>query len=162
MSTKTAFIPALILIAVLSSGGSAAAAEQAQHQHGRAQPLQLRLDGTAQWPTDEALRQGMSNIRRLLGDRLEDIHGGRLSDAHYQMLAKQIEGELQNIIHNCRLPQEADAMLHVVLAEILQGTALMAGQSGAPGRPEGAARIAQALDGYGQYFAHLGWQPLVH
>ena len=55
------------------------------------------------------------------------------------------------------LPEDADAQLHVVLEQIIDGVAEMKA-----GRDKGAVKIVQALDMYGKYFNHTGWKPLPH
>ena len=54
----------------------------------------------------------------------------------------------------CKLPEEADAQLHVVLAEILEGVdAMRVG----PDRLGGARRVVRALEAYGRHFDHPNW-----
>ena len=55
------------------------------------------------------------------------------------------------VVANCKLPEEADAQLHVVLAEILEGVDTM--RAGAD-RLGGARRVVRALEAYGRHFDH--------
>ncbi len=48
-------------------------------------------------------------------------------------------------------------MLHVLLADLMAGAEAMEGKTGRP-RREGALQVLQALDAYGRYFQHAGWQ----
>lgn len=81
----------------------------------------LKLNGERKWPTDEPLRQGMANIRKALGPHFGAIHQGTAAPRVYQALAARIEAEVAGIVRNCKLDPEADAMLHLVLADLLQG-----------------------------------------
>ncbi len=49
----------------------------------------------------------------------------RKSDAQYDALASRIEARVNFIVANCRLPPAADANLHYVIADLLQGVNLM-------------------------------------
>lgn len=60
------------------------------------------------------------------------------------------------MIANCELPADADAQLHILLEQILGGIEAM--RSDAPLR--GAVEVAHALEAYGTYFEHEGWEPL--
>ncbi|MEW6098304.1 MAG: hypothetical protein AB1666_03865 [Pseudomonadota bacterium] len=62
---------------------------------------------------------------------------------------------------NCKLPPEADAALHGILAQIAQGTDAMAGKSKTKPR-DGALKVVAALDEYGRTFDHPGWKKLHH
>ncbi len=153
----------LILLAAfgISLGGAVAAEHRHGHDHGAA-PAKLSLDNGRKWPTDEALRQGMSNIRNSMAASLHGIHENRLSPAQYAELAKKVQDEVGNIVANCKLEPKADAQLHVVVADILAGAEAMASPAKKAGRQGGAIRIIGALDKYGAHFDHPGWTALAH
>ena len=79
---------------------------------------------------------------------------GQFTSAQYGALAAKIEERVDHVVSNCRLPEEADAQLHVVLAEIVEGADAM--RSGSD-RLGGAMRVIQALEAYGQHFDHPDW-----
>ena len=92
--------------------------------------------------------------------RLVLAHAGKLTTAQYLELAHRIEGEVGGIVANCKLEPKADAMLHLVIADLGAGTDAMAGKS-ATLRPElGLVKVAQAVNAYGSHFEHPGFAPI--
>lgn len=131
----------------------------AAEPHGHAGTAEIRLDNGKKWPTDEALRRGMGEIRTAMADALPAIHADKFSRAAFEQLAGRVQGQIDYVTANCKLPEEADHQLHVVLEQILDGIAVMKADTG---RAQGAVKIVQALDQYGAHFNHAGWRPLKH
>jgi hypothetical protein len=119
----------------------------------------LQLDGERKWPTDESLRSGMAAIHAAFEADHPAIHGGTETDAQYDALAGSIEVQLNSIVAHCKLPPAADANLHYVIADLLQGVSLMRGQDPQRTRHDGAALVHGALIAYGKYFDDPGWKP---
>ncbi len=69
---------------------------------------------------------------------------------------------MAGIVQNCKLDKEADAQLHLVLADLLAGAETMQGKGKHEARREGAEKVAKALDAYGRHFDHPGWKPVHH
>lgn len=137
-----------------------ALAQTGTHEHGAATPHKLTLNQGRKWPTDEPLRAGMSRIRSLVEPQLGAAHAGKLTPTQYRELATHIETEVGGIVANCKLEPKADAMLHLVIADIGAGTGTMAGK-GAKLRPAvGLVKVAQAVNQYGHHFDHPGFRPL--
>ncbi len=130
----------------------------AQHSHeGASAALQsMSLDQGRKWPTDETLRSGMSQIRAALSEALPRIEKGDFTDRDYGALAETVQGRIDEVVANCKLPEDADLQLHFALAHMLEGVAAM--KSG-DGQEQGAAAIAEALTAYGDHFDHPGWVP---
>jgi hypothetical protein len=130
-----------------------------EHAHGAANAAvsQLQLDAGSRWSTDEPLRTGMAAIRKAFDADHAAIHAGKESDAQYAALAAEVESQVNGIVKNCRLPPAADANLHLIIADLLQGVSLMRGQDPARSRHDGAALVHGALLAYGQYFDDPGW-----
>lgn len=153
---------ATLSVAVLL-GMSPAIAPAQDHSHGHsheaAEPAQLSLNNGKKWPTDDNLRQGMGRIRNALAAELPAIHSGKATAEQYRALARQANNEIAFMVKNCRLGQEADAMLHLVLADIIAGADAMAGQDSSKAH-KGAAKVANALKNYAAYFDHPGWRGL--
>lgn len=136
----------------------------AQHEH---QPHGMHSSGTAvaqlqlnegrKWQTDAALRSGMASVRAAFDADHPAIHAGKQSDAQYAALATHIDEQVKSIVANCRLPADADANLHLVIADLLQGVALMRGEDPQRSRHDGAALVHGALNAYGQYFDDPAW-----
>jgi hypothetical protein len=158
-------IRALVLAASLALLATPAASAQDQHEHGHehdssaAAVTQLQLDGGKRWPTDASLRQGMADIHAAFEADHPTIHAGKQTDAQYEALAGHIESQVNSIVANCKLPPAADANLHFVVADLLQGIGLMRGQDPARTRHDGAALVHGALRAYGQYFDDPDWKP---
>lgn len=157
MFLSKSFIPAVAALG-LALGSPALAAEP--HAHGgAAATVQLRLDHGKKWQTDDVLRRGMSEIRAAMAQSLPPIHKNAFTPAQYDALAGRIQTQIDYVVGNCKLPEEADQQLHVVLEQIIDGVGAM---KAATNRDKGAVKIVQALAQYGKYFDHAGWQPLQH
>jgi hypothetical protein len=85
---------------------------------------------------------------------LGHIHAGQFTSADYVALAERLQQQVDFVTANCKLPEEADAQLHIVLAAILEGMdAMKAGSD----RLQGALRTVVALEAYGRHFDHPNW-----
>ena len=142
------------LLAAFAAGASAQQEHQHQHMHamGKGAVAQLQLDAGKRWPTDPSLRQGMEKIRTAFDADHPAIHAGTETDAQYETLATSIEREVNSIVANCKLPADADAQLHFVIADLLQGVSLMRGKDPERSRHDGAALVHGALNGYAKFF----------
>ncbi len=149
---------ATLLTAGLALGAASPALAAGEHSHD-AGTMTLTLDHGKKWPTDASLRKGMSGIRTVMASALEPIHKGTLPATRYGELAAAIEGEVDQIVKTCKLPDAADAQLHIVLAQLLEG---VEGMKGGEHRQDGAVKVVDALDAYGKHFDHADWKPLVH
>ncbi|QFI77050.1 hypothetical protein F8237_02370 [Bradyrhizobium betae] len=130
------------------------------HAHdGPAATIQLQLNHGKKWPTDDALRRGMGEIRVAMAQSLTPIHDNAFTPAQYEALATRVQAQIDYVVGNCKLPEQADQQLHLVLEQIIDGAADM--KTGA-GRNQGAMKVVRALAQYGKYFDHAGWQPLEH
>jgi hypothetical protein len=164
-TTVLAAVPAAALAAVLAVVLAAAAstpalAQAGAHDHGAAAPHKLALNHGRKWASDEPLRAGMGRIRSLVEPQLAAAHAGKLTPAQYRELATQVETAVGGIVANCKLEPEADAMLHLVIADIGAGTDTMAGKD-ARARPAlGLVKVAQAVNQYGSHFEHPGFKPI--
>lgn len=130
----------------------------AQHTHDAAHG-ELMLDDGRKWPTDAPLRQGMTAIRDAVATALPAPVADGESASEYRKLAAGIDEQLHSIVRNCKLAPEADAQLHLVLAELMRGSELMKSDI-ADQRDRGAAQVIHALAAYGQHFEHTGWRPI--
>ena len=158
MNRSNAGLMAAVLFWAL--GASPAIAQQ-QHEHehesGTAAVASIKLDAGRKWATDASLRAGMADIRAAFDADHPAIHGGQQTDAQYEALAARIESQVNSIVANCRLPPQADANLHYLIADLSQGVGLMRGQDPARTRHEGAALVHGALRAYGEFFDDPSW-----
>lgn len=145
-------------VALLLAGP--AMAQSAAHSHDAATPHKLSLNQGRKWATDEALRNGMSRIRGLVEPRRVDAHAGKLTATQYRELATQIETEVGGIVANCKLEPRADAMLHLVLADLGEGTDAMAGKNAKLPAVQGLAKVTLAVNEYASHFEHAGFKPI--
>lgn len=135
-------------------------AAEPSHEHAAAGGAELKLDHGRKWPTDAALRQGMTNMRAALAADLKAIHANKASDTQYEALAAKLNAEVAYVVANCKLEPKADAELHKLIAEILAGAEAMQGKEPGVARRAGAVRVVNALDAYGRFFDHPGWKGL--
>ncbi|PWC32002.1 hypothetical protein TSO221_31940 [Azospirillum sp. TSO22-1] len=154
---STSRLATVLLASALAVGAAGPVFAAADHSHD-AGAMTLTLDHGRKWPTDESLRTGMSGIRTAMAAALEPIHKNTLPAARYGELAAAIETQVERIVKNCKLPDAADAQLHIVLAQIHEGVEGMKGAE----RQAGAVKVVTALDAYGKHFDDTGWKPLAH
>jgi hypothetical protein len=149
--------------ALLSVCAGTALAQDPGHSHDAGQdtsgPAQLTLNNGKKWATDANLRQGMSRIRDALAAELPAIHAGKATAKQYQALAQKANDQIAFMVKNCKLDEKADAMLHLLLADIIAGADAMVLQDSSKAR-KGAEQIAHALENYATYFDHPGWRSL--
>ena len=152
---------AIATVAIVAAACSMAPAHAADgHHHGAATPTKLSLDQGRKWPTDESLRNGMGRIRGIVEPQLAAAHAGKLQPAQYRELATKVETEVGGIVANCKLEPKADAMLHLVIAKLGDGTDAMAGKDAKRRPVQGLAQVAQAVNDYGRYFDDPGLKPI--
>lgn len=146
------------LFVVLSGQAHAQTGHDAEHAHGKNEAT-LTLDHGKKWASDAPLRQGMDNLRTAFAEQLHAIHKNELSADGYKLLGEKTAQEINNIITQCKLKPEADAVLHVIIADMLVGADILQGRTNDKPRA-GAHKVVMALQSYGQYFDHPGWKNL--
>jgi hypothetical protein len=157
---KKRLAAALLALGLAAGPVGTVSADAPDGHNGHGVPaMELRLNNGQKWQTDEVLRAGMSQIREVMDASLPPIHSGRYSAADLSALGDWVQEQVDVVVANCKLPEEADLQLHVALTQILDGVNTMKEE----GRQElGAAAIVQALNAYGEHFDHPGWKPLEH
>lgn len=151
--------PIIALIAALSLSALPATAAEHEHDHHGHGPAKLQLNQGKKWPTDEALRRNMAAMSADFSARVHAIHKGKLSADEYAALGKGVESRIADIVAQCKLAPEADAMLHLVVADLLAAADVMQGK--AKGQPAaGAHQAVTALNDYGRHFDHPGWKAI--
>ena len=151
-------IPAMVIGLLLASPAFAAGtADQGHdhHDHATQETGGLVLNEGERWATDAALREGMGRVRASFAEVLPAYKRGELSPEAATDAARAIDDHVAYLVENCRLEPAADAVLHVLVAELLQGTATL---RKAPASPEGLPRIHGVLQDYPRYFDHPGWE----
>ncbi len=159
-----AFI-ARFLVPLLALGfASTAAAQHAHedHHHGHAQGAKApkpTLNDGRKWETDAPLRKGMQEIKALVEAAIGPVHAGKMTNGGYEALGKKVDAQISTIFASCKLKPEADAVLHGVLAQIMEGSNVV--QTGEKRTP-GVVKMIRALDEYGTLFDHPGWTKVKH
>jgi hypothetical protein len=147
------------IVALFALGAAAPSFAADSHPHAAADRAHFTLDQGRKWSTDEPLRINMEGIRSAVVLKQDAIHDGSLSAKEYEALATTIEAHVATIVAECKLTPEADANLHLIVADLLEGADAMRGKSqSAPSA--GGIHVMRALDAYGRYFHHPGWKPL--
>ena len=158
--TLRKFTAAFALTAFAASLAGPVLAQTAAHNHEAATSHKLSLDQGRKWGTDEALRNGMGRIRDLVEPQLKAAHAGKLNAAQYGELGTKVEADVGTIVTNCKLEPKADAMLHLVIADLGEGTDAMAGKNPKLRPAQGLAKVALAVNEYGRHFDHPGFKPI--
>ena len=124
----------------------------AEHQHGDMHST-LRLDQGKPWATDPALVQGMERIRVAVNTAsvLPVLDADSAA-----ALVQSVRDQINFLIANCRLEPDADATLHVFIAQLLNAAAALQEN---PASSLALSQMQQTLREYPHYFAHPGWQP---
>lgn len=143
------------------SGAALAATGPAAHDHG-GHKVKLALDNGKKWATDEPLRKGMAAIRGNLEGALHAIHEGKLNAAGYNALADKVGAQVGGMVAECKLEPRADAQLHVVIAQMMEGVDAMQGKLKKVKRQAGAVKVLSALEQYGTYFDDPNWKATQH
>jgi hypothetical protein len=159
MSSRGRILGLALGAALALAGAEAIAAGGHSHDGHATGAIELNLDNGKKWQIDAPLQKGMEEIRRSLAASLDKIHHGKASNAEFTALADSVEQQVDYITQNCKLPEQADAELHVVIGQVLDGVETM--RKGVD-RRAGAVKLVEALDAYGEYFDHPGWQKLTH
>jgi hypothetical protein len=153
----------LLAAGLLCLAGAWPATAQTGHEHDHenagAAVMSLQLDDGRKWATDESLRSGMAAIRDAFDADHPAIHHGTETDDQYQSLAGRIESQVRSIVATCKLPPAADANLHYIVADLMQGASLMRGRDPARTRHDGAALVHGALLAYDKYFDDPDFAP---
>lgn len=111
----------------------------------------LRLDHGRPWATDAPLVEGMERIRTALAQ------ASALPELDFESaaaLAGTVRDQIKFLVANCRLEPDADATLHVIIAQLLNAAAALEAD---PASPEGLPQMRRTLHEYPRYFAHPGW-----
>src|SRR5690554_8016732 len=123
MSIKlsTPLIPNTLATALAVSGaGLAADTAVHDHDHGDA-PVDLQLKDGEKWAIDAPLDKAMGEISLMMRGSIDAIHEDQLPATEYVPLAEQINDSVAYMVENCELPPEADAQLHMVIAQLVTG-----------------------------------------
>lgn len=149
-------------VAIAAVSGTQLFAATAIYLEQPAPVIALKSNAGKKWETDAHVRKAMSEIRDLMFAHSDDLYFGKMDGAKFDVLAQTIDSQTAYIIENCRLSPEADAQLHFVLTQIMQGSVAMQGRDPNLARRTGAERVVGALEAYSRHFEHPGWKALAY
>ncbi|NMM29161.1 MAG: hypothetical protein HHJ12_18260 [Glaciimonas sp.] len=153
--------PQFLLLAIaLALPLTTLASEALKHEHDAAVHTQLELNAGKKWATDIPLRQAMNSIRTTVATTLPAAHAGKLTPKQYDAFGNDITAQITYIVQNCKLAPEADAQLHIIVGDIMNGIDTAAGKQPDQKRALGVVKVAQSLNSYGDYFDHAAWQAI--
>lgn len=144
-----------LLVLVLAAPLAAAGDPPSSHVH-RAPAAALHLDHGRRWATTPPLRQGMNGIRKAVAEAVPTPPRA-LTAVEAKRLADAIRLQVDYLVANCVLAPEADAALHVLLGQMLEGAQALRRN---PADEAALHGILAALNDYPAYFDHPGWQPV--
>jgi len=131
-------------------------ADHADHAS-HASSAALVLNNGKKWETDAPLRAGMLRIRALVAPLQGATAAQSLDPTQAKAVADGVQAQVAYLVSNCKLAPQADAVLHVLIAQMLDGAQQLA-QDAPTG--QGIVVIGQALRHYPQYFDHPAWPAL--
>ncbi|MBV6272687.1 hypothetical protein KVP09_07125 [Alcaligenaceae bacterium CGII-47] len=155
-STKTLLL-AIALSLPLASGVTLAA-ETSTHDHSSGAPTALELNAGQKWETDAPLRLAMGELRQTINQALPDVHKGTFDKPQYDALADYTNKQVAYIVGNCNLEPQADAQLHIIVADLIGGADIVSGKEQAHPRADGVVKLVETLNRYGEFFNHPEWQ----
>ena len=117
----------------------------------------LVLNDGKRWVTDAPLRQGLERIRDAVVPVVAATAARPLTKDEATALSGAIKDEVQYLVENCKLEPKADAVLHVLLNDFLEGADALVSD---PASKAALERIVKAVALYPQYFEHQGWRSL--
>ena len=150
-------LPLLLAIALAAPMG---AFDADAHDHGKAAPHKLELNAGKKWSTDDALRQGMTTIHASVSQTLPAAHSGKAKASDYDAFGQTVSAQIAYIVENCKLDPKADAELHGLIGQMMNGAEAAQGKQGDAKRADGVVAVAKALNTYGDYFDHKGWKKI--
>lgn len=144
----------LVSTLVLSLGSTASASDSHQsHEHHKAAATSVNSEvkpGT-KFTADDTLKPRMEKILTTMKTLHESGNSKKVGKV--KAAGKVVKETVQDIFKNCKLEPAADAAIHPILAEMLEGAELLKKGKG----DEGHEKVHQALLKYEELFVHQGW-----
>ena len=104
--------------------------------------------------------RGKVAIKTAVATTLPAAHAGKATKADYDPFGKEVSAQVTYMVQNCKLDPKADAQIHIVIGDIMNGVEIAEGKQHGKETASGVVKVAQALNMYGKYFDHTGWQPI--
>ncbi len=158
---KSVVIMQIVAVLTAFTIGCSHHSHNAHHDH-HAGEAKLELNDGKKWETDESLRKGMTEVKRIVTVNLQKVREGRTSAKEYSDIANQVNDQIQFLIKNCKLPADADAQLHTLIAQMIGAAHKMKGPSSISEKQKGFFEVVNAVNEYGDYFHHPQWTKVDH
>jgi len=126
---------------------------QAQHSHQHPAPAVIQSVPAQRWDSDAPLRTGMAEIR-IAVDALQHYERGHMGPEQAVEQATRIQSQIAYLVANCKLKPQADAALHVIIAELGAGAQALKDN---PSDLTAIAPMRQALAHYPRQFNDPTW-----
>lgn len=121
----------------------------------------VQAESASRFQVDAPLSREMAALRAAFAARLPAIQAGRLDAAGYARLGMEVDARVATIIRECRLPSDADAVLHGYLGRMLGAATRMRNADADPSaRHDAALEVVAAYNAYGSRFADPAWRAL--
>ncbi len=160
MKAKPGFLRLAIIAAMtLSLSAVTTVALSADSDHDHHGTMELTLNNGSKWAIDAPLSQAMNNIASAMQEHVGALHSEEVAEHKYAKLAGIINDEVKYMIENCQLEPDADAQLHLIIADLMAGSVAM---ENATNSQDGAVRVLGALENYGNYFDDPSFKSVEH
>lgn len=126
---------------------------RAQDGHHHPAPAVAQAAPAQRWDTDVPLRMGMAKIRTAV-DALQHHERGHMGPQQAVVLATQVQEQVTYLVAHCKLEPQADAALHVIIAELGSGAQALKAD---PTDTRVIASMRHALQDYPRQFNDPGW-----
>ncbi len=124
-------------------------------------PGQATQENASRFQADAPLSREMAALRAAFAARLPAIQADHLDAAGYTALGAEVDTRVATIIRECRLPSDADAVLHGYLGRMLGAAARMRkADADGTARRDAALEVVTAYNAYGNRFADPAWKAL--
>lgn len=141
--------------ALAVTAGTIQATEHAHQSHQRGAEAALLAPDGQKWANDPSLREGMTRIQNAVQRALPNGHSASIDAAAAARLRDATSDAIAYMVDHCELPADADAALHLLLAEMLKGTDAL---EHAELHEAGLEYIASALQRYAIAFDEPLWR----
>lgn len=141
--------------ALAVTSGTVQAVEHSHGQHAHGEQVSISAPDGQRWTTDPSLREGMSRIQDAVQQALPSAPQAPLGATEAARLREATQDAIAYMVDNCELPAEADAALHLLLVELIEGTNAL---SQAERREAGLEHIVTALQRYAETFDEPLWR----
>src|SRR5690606_16683707 len=141
--------------ALAVTSGTVQAVEHSHGQHAHGEQVSISVPDGQRCATDPSLREGMSRIQDAVQQALPSAPQAPLGTTEAARLREATQAAIAYMVDNCELRAEADAALHLLLVELIEGTNAL---SQAGRREAGMEHIVTALQHSALTFDEPRWR----